>query len=214
MKKYAVLALVLISLTVSCLFAFQPAKASGDFWVTRASIPVAMDVSGIAAVNGQIYAFGLNADGKAVTFAYDPISNTWASKAPMPTSRSDACIVAYQNEIYVIGGITGFDSRTGIVVTGANELYDPATDTWAIRTSMPTPRTSIQANLENDKIYLISGLVNSYTGPVLTNATEIYDPSSDIWSTAAPIPTSVFSYSSVAVDKKIYVIGGESFRVH
>ena len=38
--------------------------------------------------------------------------------------------------------------------------------------------------------------------------TEVYDPSSDSWSTAAPIPTPVGLYASAVVNNKIYVEGG------
>ncbi len=42
----------------------------------------------------------------------------------------------------------------------------------------------------------------------ISNANEVYNPSKDSWSTAAPIPTPVGLYASAVVDNKIYVEGG------
>ena len=61
----------------------------------------------------------------------------------------------------------------------------------------------------NGKIYVLSGMVGNIPGPSLTTVNEVYDPSTDNWTIAAPIPTSVFGYASAAVGNKIYVIGGQ-----
>jgi N-acetylneuraminic acid mutarotase len=171
-----------------------------------------MNVYGLAAINGQIYAFGVDDNQKALTYAYNPKTDSWTLKTPMPTSRVRFTIAQYQDKVYAIGGITGYDSSSGkSLITGTNEMYDPATDTWTTKASMPTPRTSMQANTVNGKIYVVSGLVDNLApgGPALTNATEVYDPSKNSWTTVAPIPTPVFAYASAASDNKIYIAGGE-----
>jgi N-acetylneuraminic acid mutarotase len=70
---------------------------------------------------------------------------------------------------------------------------------------MPTARTELQANVVNGKIYLIGGALPSGD---ISDASEVYDPSSDSWSVAAPIPTPVALYASAVVNNKIYVVGG------
>jgi len=70
---------------------------------------------------------------------------------------------------------------------------------------MLTARAEMQANVVNNKIYVISGTLPSGS---ISNATEVYDPSSDSWSTTAPIPTPVGLYASAAVNDKIYIEGG------
>jgi N-acetylneuraminic acid mutarotase len=74
--------------------------------------------------DGKIYLFGGRNFGgaKNVTQSYDPATNTWTYKAPMPTARYGmAAVPAGNGIIYVIGGAT---SPTVV------EAYDPATDTW------------------------------------------------------------------------------------
>ena len=203
---------VILLLAISAVILIEPASASGDYWVARASIPVAMDVYGLATVNGQIYAFGVDDNQKALTYAYNPETDSWSQKTPMPTSRVRFTVAQYQDKVYAIGGITGYDSNSGkSMITGTNEMYDAVTDTWITKASMPTPRTSMQANTVNGKIYVVSGLVDNLApnGPALTNVTEVYDPINNTWTTAAPISTPVFSYASAVLDNKIYIAGGE-----
>jgi len=210
MKRSAVFAVAcVVVLATTYIAAIKPAGASADSWVMRAPIPVPMSVYGAAAVNGQVYVFGQDADWKALTYAFDPSNDTWTAKAPMPTLRSDFAVVACQNQIYAIGGVMSDDSYGNALMTNVNEAYDPSTNSWSTKTPMPTNRTAIQANAVDNKIYVIGGLIGNMPGPTLTSANEIYDSLTDTWSIGAPIPTPVFSYVSTVLDDKIYVIGGE-----
>jgi hypothetical protein len=106
-----------------------------------------------------------------------------------------SALAVYQNKIYVIED------------NGMTQVYDPATDTWENKTSMPTPRTQLEANVVNGKIYLIGGRTGGQYSAVGLN--EVYDPETDSWTTKAPIPYPVVQYASAVVDNKIYIIGGQ-----
>jgi N-acetylneuraminic acid mutarotase len=207
MIKTIALVLVLVFLTASCLIVAKPvsaATASGDLWVERAPMPHEEFSFGAVSANGEICAVGYN-----FTYVFDPSADAWFSRTPMPTHQRGFAIAAYQGKIYVIGGWSSIDPNTGVAVpTGANEMYDPATDTWTTKAPMPTPTAFLQANVVDDKIYLISGMTNVYY-PTLSSAMWIYDPTNDSWSSAAPIPTSVFYYASAVVNNRIYIEGGE-----
>jgi hypothetical protein len=68
---------------------------------------------------------------------------------------------------------------------------------------MPTARDGLAAAIVSGKIYAIGG-ANS-TGYL--NTVEVYDPSSDSWSTAASMPTARAGLAVIPVDGKIYAIG-------
>jgi N-acetylneuraminic acid mutarotase len=210
MNKYAVLALFLISLTASSLVDIHPAQASADYWVTKAPIPVAMTVAGTAALNGQIYAFGVDINEMPINYVYNPATDNWTEKAPMPTARGTFGIAIYQNKIYVVGGANYFG--VGSFNVNVNEVYDPVADKWTTKASMPLNVTGISASIVNEKIYIISGLMPAEPGNpegVVSNATQIYDPATDTWTIAAtPIPIPVYYYVSAVIDNKIYVAGG------
>lgn len=203
--------LVLCSLLVS-LTNIEAVRAVEDSWETMAEMPTARSGLGVAVVDGKIIAIGgQNGEGVLnITEEYDPVTNEWTSKTSMPTARSDFGIAVYQNKIYVIGGTIGSGTAWGeSLLTGATEVYDPEADTWETKTSMPTPRQGLEANVVSDRIYLIGGV--RYVGGFIHlefNENEVYDPDTDSWTTKASLPTAVWGYSSAVVDNKICLIGG------
>ena len=179
--------------------------AAESAWAAKTPMPKAAVFFKAEVVNNKIYVFGPN-----VTYMYD--LSSWLPKQPMPSYRGSFATATYQNRIYCIGG------RTNIGPSAANEVYIPASDSWESKQAMPTPRHGLDANVVNDKIYLISGLVpdnpdnrwpnvnvDAYSSYILTNVTEVYDPSTDSWTTKAPIPKAVSYYSSAVIDNKIYI---------
>jgi N-acetylneuraminic acid mutarotase len=152
------------------------------------------------------------------TEAYNPATDTWSLKAPMPTSRDSFGVAVYQNKIYCIGGESV--SATESHAINANEVYDTETDSWQTKTSIPTARYDIEASVVDEKFYLIGGIESSsITRLILGNfqieqcmnesaKVEVYDPVTDTWTTGSPIPTAVGGYASAVVDGKVYVISG------
>jgi N-acetylneuraminic acid mutarotase len=213
MRKSIRLLLILLFLTLSCIIIVKPAFSSNSMaensWVSKASMHEARGGLGVVAVNGKIYAIGgstysglspITSGFTGTNEEYDLKTDAWTIKASMPTPRARFAIAAYQNKIYCIGGTTGYSSSTGYVLTGITEVYDPETDTWETKASMPTARDTLKANVANGKIYLIGG----YPGGTLN---EVYDPETDSWTTKASAPTGVSDYASAVVDDEIFVIG-------
>lgn len=64
------------------------------------------------------------------------------------------------------------------------------------------------ANVVNGKIYVMGGVMD-FVGPALNN-NEVYDPQTDEWTEAAPIPQPRAAHGACVLDGKIYIIGGES----
>ena len=127
----------------------------------------------------------------------EPVSNTWVTKAAMPTPRGNAASAVLDNKVYVIGGWTTQDSA---VV----EAYDPATDSWSTKASMHTPRNNLAAAALNGKIYAIGG----WSGSAPTTVVEVYDPLANAWSNVASLPVATLGLRAAVVGGKIYVIGG------
>jgi N-acetylneuraminic acid mutarotase len=195
----------LVFLIALCMINTLTVRAVDNSWATKASMPTARAQLGVAVVNGKIYAIG-GANNTAagptvlsVNEEYDPATNTWTKKEPMPTVRHSFGIAVYENKIYCIGG-----SINGPMLA-VNEVYDPATDTWETKTPMPTARAALSANVVTDKIYLIGGNPANTTN-------EAYDPYTDSWTTKAEIPTGAVYAQSAVVKNKIFLFGGLSSR--
>lgn len=196
--------LILVIFVSSFLLITQGASATGNSWMNRPPMPDAKSGLEVAVVNGKIYAIGPDGTNEE----YDSAALMWATKQSVPTPRSQFAIAVYQNKIYVMGGSVGFDQSTGShILSSLNEVYDPLTDTWETRKSMPTNRSQLSANVVDGKIYLVGGKTGGQYSTVDLN--EVYDPQTDSWSTKAPIPYSVVQYASAVVEGKIYIMGGQ-----
>jgi len=130
---------------------------------------------------------------------YDPMTNTWATKAPMPTARQGVGSAVLNDMLYVVGGTS---SARGTV--GAVEAYDPTTNTWTTKAPLPTPRSDLIVAVLNGILYAVGGSISA--GPVST--VEAYDPATNTWSTMDAMPTARTAAQAVVVNGKLYVIGG------
>jgi N-acetylneuraminic acid mutarotase len=142
----------------------------------------------------------------------DAAEDTWMSKAPMQQARSGLGVVVVNGKIYAIGGSTrkgGPQVFTGGYV-GTNEEYDPDTDTWTLKASMPTPRSDFHLEVVHNKIYCIGGDTEGETN---TQINEVYDPATDTWETREPLPTPRKSFLTVVLRDRIYVLGGANTGV-
>jgi hypothetical protein len=143
-------------------------------------------------------------------------ADMWAVKAPMQQARAGLGVAAVNSKIYAIGGSTTSGFLPGIggggVLgwkdigghVGTNEEYDPETDTWTIKASMPTARIVFATAVCQNKIYCIGGKTsNGFTG-----VNEVYDPATDTWETKESMPTARGWVTAGVVKGKIYLIGG------
>jgi N-acetylneuraminic acid mutarotase len=114
-------------------------------------------------------------------------ADTWTATAPLPTGRTYLGVATVDGKIYAIGG----DS------TDANEMYDPANNTWTTKKPMLKEVTTFCAVAYKNKIYCLGSVLN-----------EVYDTQTDSWEMKTPIPTHRFYASANVVNDKIYVISG------
>ena len=191
----------------STLYSYDPTT---DAWTTLAPMPTPEAGAAAASINGKLYVIGgitqavTNNPRNAVLQVYDPATNTWATKASMPTARAGAEAVAINGQLYVVGGTT---DNTSSGYTGTFEVYDPATDTWSTKGPMPTPRQVFAAGAVNGQLFAIGG--DPGGGIAQTAVNEVYDPSTNTWTTAAPMPTARFDLAAaVGSDGRIYAFGG------
>ena len=209
-KKAVGIMAILVLLTVTFLSLATPifgVALAEDSWVQKAPMHEARSGLGVVAVNGKIYAIGGSTTTGSYPYSdgvedlneeYDPSSNTWILKTPMPTPMSEFGIAVYNNKIYCMKD-------------NVNQVYDPKTDTWENRTAMPTPRHRLSANVVDGKIYIIGGYDRSLPyGGDATAINEVYDPETDTWSTKAPMLAEKSDYASAVIEDKIYIIGGGS----
>ena len=201
---------------------YDPAS---DSWKALAPMPTPRGSALAGVVQGKIYVIGgasvhpgtkLVSLGPAIPHrsmstneVYDPATNKWESRSPMPTARNHAAIGVVNGKIYVLGG------RVGSVFVNASatdvvEEYDPATDSWGnARARMPTPRSGTAYGTYGGKIYVAGGeYLNSQVVGAF-QALEAYDPASNSWSTLSPMSLPLNAPTAVVLGNRLYVISGQ-----
>jgi N-acetylneuraminic acid mutarotase len=89
------------------------------------------------------------------TEVYDPHTDTWSTRTPMPAPRwGHAGVLGADGRIYIMGGGKGYDGSPLKDLF----IYDPVKDTWKKGPSMNLPRHTLAAVATTDgKIYAIGG---------------------------------------------------------
>jgi hypothetical protein len=145
---------------------------------------------------------------------YDPEPNRWEYKKPLSCERmSFAAVAGNDNKIYIFGGAAGMETEPKTLILNTVEVYDPETDSWSFRKSMPVKRSGHCAVLAADgKIYVLGG---SEVPDLPLNTVYIYDPEKDIWEKGPDmiLPRDVFAAVSTP-DGKIYAIGGTDVNAY
>ncbi|MDT3776368.1 kelch repeat-containing protein [Nitrospira sp. MA-1] len=204
-------ALCLIILPVSA----QSVQSETDqgAWQTETPAPTKRTEVAAATLNNTIYVVGgfeqpglsnfINLGITPSLQAYDPATDRWTAKAPMPIGLHHLGIGVVGGKLYVIGGY----KQGGLSVwqpVATVYAYDPAMDTWTERAPMPTPRGALSVTAHDGKLYAIGG----YDGKANSPAVEIYDPQTNTWTVRTPLPTPRDHLAAATVSGKVYAIGG------
>ena len=174
---------------------YDPAN---DSWKALAPVPTKRGSANAAVVNGKIYVIGgasVHPASKETVVhpakphrsvsaneAYDPATNTWETRSPMPTARNHAAAGVVNNKVYIIGGRLGAAFITRASNTDIVEVYDPATDQWGdLKAPMPTARSSPAWGTYKGKIYVAGGELQTAYMAAAFRAVEAYDPATNSW---------------------------------
>jgi N-acetylneuraminic acid mutarotase len=159
------------------------------------------------AINGRVHAIGGAVGDTSVTkrsvdwhLVYDPNTDRWSRRAPLPTGRDHTGALAVGEVIHVIGGrVDNFHTNSNL-----HHIYDPRRDQWEVRRPLPTARSGHGAVLYRGRIFVMGG---EGTGRVF-GQNEAYDPASDTWEAYAPMPTPRHGLGAAMVGDAIHVAGG------
>lgn len=224
-----------------------------DTWTVEANMLIARYGLAAASVNGAIYAIGgtsaVNGQGPITQIeAYVPAANSWSYNvptnsqttqagtagmpiAPLPTGRWGFHAVVIDGLIYTVGGAVR-DASGNSIYYGTVEVYDPVQNTWTTKTPMPavtTPQGPVMTGRQGMAVAVVNGLIYVIGGwggwPELAYI-QVYDPSSDTWSTSVPtnsatvaqgtmgqhlldMPTARDDFAFGVVNGTIYTIAGD-----
>jgi N-acetylneuraminic acid mutarotase len=171
-------------------------------------------------VGGKIYVVGgfhqpfPKRDPIDLAWVFDPATNHWDRRAPMPSKRGAMVVGAIGNLIYAAGGERLRTPGTP-VPQGAPAPYEPITDftvydtvadRWSTLPAMKVARDHAYVGVINDRFYVVGGRDR----PKYDIATvEEFDPKTGAWTEKAPMPTGRSGGSATALGGELYAFGGE-----
>jgi len=180
-----------------------PADYLANTWYTKDNMPTPRRGLVTASVNGIIYAIG-GRSGSEVNVgkveAYNPqgtiLSSKWSTKKPLPSPRAwPSGAEAINGKIYVPGGLNTDGNPTKSLF-----VYNPATDTWVKKASLPVASWGGASVALNGKLWVVTPGPNS-------SYLHRYDPSTDTWTAKAQGPKGHYYAVAGVIDGKIYLAG-------
>jgi N-acetylneuraminic acid mutarotase len=183
-------------------------------WKQTAPIPEAMHHHGVASADGKIYVVGgfTGSFAKRVpvnsVWQYDPASDRWEKRAPLPTPRGALAVAAVDGRIYAMGGerfrTPGESTPYEPVADVAG--YDLKTNAWEVLPPLRYRRDHLVAGAIGGRVYAVGG--RDRPNYMLQNIEE-YNPATRVWTERAPMPTGRSGGTAAVVNNRLYVFGGE-----
>jgi hypothetical protein len=183
-----------------------------DSWSAGAPMPGVRSQMGGGAYNGKIYLAGGYSTTSVVTgtvgdqtWEYDPATNSWATRAPMPATLGGPASAVIGGHLYLAGGRDPSN-------VALNTLYDYniAANTWSARAALPTGVNVAGGAAYNGQMWVLGGgtpfrgslagpeASTQAPGPEAMTTVQIYDPATDVWS-AGPSQNVARSFQGAAV---------------
>lgn len=161
-----------------------------------------------AAVNGKIYVIGGIEKRSEREYIitdkneeYDPATNTWKEKAPLPAPRQIPAVVSFQNKIYAISGTDSKWEDQSTVF-----LYHPEKDSWESRAQMPEARYINGVAVVKNRIIILTGIRSDYK----ISKIFVYDPELNRWHYLGELPLNFMLAGVTSAKDKLYVLGGST----
>ena len=176
-------------------------------WTTVASMIYARNRLAVATIDHYIYAVG-GSQGQQIHSSverYSTLSDSesWVEVTPMHTGRIGLAVCSHSRLLYAIGGFDGHRRLADV------ESYNPDTNIWRHERPLLVSRSGAAAAPLAEFIYVVGGYVSdSAEGPMQLDLVERYDTLSQQWSFVRPLNCRRSALSCVALDQRIFALGG------
>ncbi|MEM6319926.1 MAG: kelch repeat-containing protein [Bacteroidota bacterium] len=140
---------------------------------------------------------------------YDTQTKTWTNGSVPPVELHHFQPVVYQNDIYILGALTG--GYPGETPVEHIYIYETATDKWKRGAAIPQNRLRGGAGtaLLDNKIYLSCGIKDGHRGDH-KSWLDVYDLKTGEWTQLPDAPRPRDHFQSVIADGKLYNVGGRT----
>lgn len=160
-------------------------------------------------VNDKLYVLGsvlLDSTISVSTEIYDLESDSWSSTFPMPITVTNAAAVGVEEEIWVIAGVKTDSLKT---LSNTVQIYNTITNTWSTGPELPIAQSSGAAAYSDGTIHFLGGQVLDSITDIGEHYVLNINDSIPSWESAAQLPEPRINIGVVAMNGKIYAMGGQ-----
>ena len=181
-------------------------------WVTGAALPAAIGEAEPVVTNNRVYLLGgCNSGGTTVSTVYTAQINTdgslgaWSTTTSLPGAASHSIAFATKNRVYLAVGFNGGSYVTTVYTAPINA--DGTLGTWSTAGNTLGGMTNGSVFVTANTVYILGGYNGSYVSTV-QRANIDADGVIGSWVAGTALPIAVNTAGCVAVNGKIYMIGG------
>ncbi len=208
--------------TLLCIFGLFTSLTHAQSYAQWTTIGQAADARSEATMvtaNGKFYLFNgfdKNIDYINKVQSYDPATNTFEDLAPMPVRDGKTTVVTHNgialvdNVVWIVGGRVGDNPGK---VTDAVWLYDIAGNTWSEGPKLPLRRGGGGLGRLGRKLHYVGGFDENASCDVDVHLVYDLDQPAAGWqdfTASSPLPLPRNHFSTVVLDGKLYVVGGQN----
>jgi N-acetylneuraminic acid mutarotase len=140
---------------------------------------------------------------------HDPASGTWDRAAPLPRALNSAAGAVLDGALWVVGGRTA-----ALEPSDALYRWDPVADRWDRAAPLPPEdgrrgRGGLAAAAAGGRLWAMGGEYFDGAGGVFATVWS-YDPATDRWDPAPPLPTPRHGLAATTLDNRIITLGGSA----
>lgn len=133
-----------------------------------------------------------------ILFPFFIFAQSWEEMQSLANPTGFPVMAVANGKIYLLSGTQGGPAKTF--------EFNPAANVWTEKTPIPSGTIYASAATVNGKIHVLGGLQNNQK----KDLHYIYDPATDAVINGATLLTPRGYHNSVAVDGKVYLIGGQN----
>lgn len=188
-------------------------------WFTLASMTerrsghtaVLLDNGTVLVAGGAHCVFTVGCTWHASVELYEPETGNWTTLQPMAHPRSEhTATLLPSGKVLITGGVacSDLDLQGPCNYFADTEIYDPTAGTWASGPNMSQARATFTAtSLLDGRVLIAGGALSGAFDPVIDSA-EIYDSSSNSWSSAGHMGDARADFAATLLPNGLVLVTG------
>lgn len=178
---------------------YDPAEG---MWTAGGAMPERRMSGEAVSLGDFIYLVG-GTGGTTALLRFDPAEDAWSVLPGPSQAREHVAAVAFNGELWVIGGRWG---GTGALATV--EIFDPASGAWRAGPEMNEARSGFGAAVVGGRIVVAGGEILGARPWTALASAEVYDPETGAWAFLPALPAGIHGMPVVGFEGTAIVLGG------